>query len=175
MAAHEIITPTNPTLRQRAKKVKTITSAEQELIDDMVETMRTSAGVGLAAPQVGVSKRIIVIEYAEGNEDPETPAKPPKLYVVINPEIVRHSATTVVGNEACLSVPGYFGEVERYEALTVKGLDRNGRPFRIKAKDWLARIFQHEIDHLNGVLFIDRAADVWQAEETQELESPPAV
>ena len=175
MAAREIIALTNPTLRQRAKKVKTITSAEQELIDDMIETMRASAGVGLAAPQIGVSKRIIVIEYAEGIEDPETPSKPPKLYVVVNPEIVRHSTTTVAGNEACLYVPGFFGEVERYQALTVKGLDRKGRPIRIKAGDWLARIFQHEIDHLDGVLYIDRAAEVWQVEESQEQEVPPAV
>jgi peptide deformylase len=175
MAALEIIAPTNPTLRQRAKKVKTITSTEQELIDDMIETMRASAGVGLAAPQVGVSKQIIVIEYAEGIEDPETPSKPPKLYVVVNPEIVRRSSTTVVSNEACLSVPGFFGEVERYQALTVKGLDRNGRPIRIKARDWLARIFQHEIDHLDGVLYIDRAAEVWQVGESQEQEFPPAV
>ncbi|NIM67828.1 MAG: peptide deformylase, partial [Armatimonadetes bacterium] len=89
--------------------------------------------------------------YAEPSEDPEAPAKPPKLYVITNPEIVRHSAETEMAVEACLSIPGYAGEVERYSSVTVKGLNRQGHSFRLKAKGWLARILQHEIDHLNGV------------------------
>ena len=172
MAILEIVTPPNPTLRQRAKKVRSITPAIETLIENMIETMRTANGVGLAAPQVDVGQRVIVIEYGEGVEDPEIENKPPKLYVVINPEIVRHSKNTVLGNEACLSLPGYYGEVVRYETITVKGLDRNGKSFRLKSKGWLARIFQHEIDHIDGILYIDRANEVWKIEETQIEVSP---
>jgi peptide deformylase len=127
----------------------------------MIETMRQAPGVGLAAPQVGESIRLIVVEYGD-DEDEETPKK---LYVMINPEITRASTETVLGAEGCLSIPGIQGEVERMEAVTVKGLNRNGRPMTVKAKGWLARIFQHEIDHLDGVLFTDRAEKLWQAQE----------
>jgi peptide deformylase len=129
----------------------------------MVETMRAEPGVGLAANQVGVSQRVIVVEFAEDTKKEDTP---PKLYVVVNPEITRASPEMVVGTEGCLSIPGYWGNVERHESLTVKGLNRQGKPITIKAKGWLARIFQHEIDHLNGILFVDRADKVWMAEET---------
>ena len=172
MTIREIITPPNPTLRQRAHRVRAVTPEIETLIDDMIETMRDASGVGLAAPQVEVGQRVIVIEYGEGSEDPEIENQPPKLYVVVNPEIVRHSRETIAGNEACLSIPGYFGEVVRYETVTIKGLDRHGKPFRMKPKGWLARIFQHEIDHLDGVLFIDRATEVWKIEEAQ-IEVPP--
>ncbi len=172
MAIREIVTPPNPTLRQRAKNIRNITPAIESLIGDMIETMRAAKGVGLAAPQVDIGQRVIVVEYGEGSEDPEKENKPAKLYVVVNPEIVRHSKETILGNEACLSIPGYYGEVVRYEKVTVKGLDRNGKTFRLKPKGWLARIFQHEIDHINGVLFIDRANEVWKIEETQ-VEAPP--
>ncbi|NIS82352.1 MAG: peptide deformylase [Anaerolineales bacterium] len=168
MAVREIITNPNPTLRQRAKKVRRVTPAVQALIDDMIATMRAANGVGLAAPQVDVSQRVITIEYREETEDPEKENSPAKLYVVVNPEIVRHSSEIVTGNEACLSIPGYFGEVERYQNVTVKGLDRDGKPFRLRAHGWLARIFQHEIDHLEGVLFIDRASEVWRVEEAPD-------
>ena len=174
MAVREVITPPNPTLRKRATKVRSITPEIETLIDDMIETMRVAPGVGLAAPQVDVSKRVIVVEYSDQPEDPEAEPIPPKLYVVINPEIVRKSATTILGNEACLSIPGYFGEVERSESVTVKGLRRDGNPFRIKAKGWLARIFQHEIDHLDGILFIDLATQVWRIEEAEDEETPAA-
>lgn len=170
MAVREIVTTPAPVLRQRARKVRAITPDIQTLIDDMVETMRAAPGLGLAAPQVGVSQRVIVVEYAEQDEDPEVSPKPPKLYAVLNPEIVRHSAETGVGNEGCLSVPGYLGEVERYNAITVKGLNRQGDPFRLKAQGWLARIFQHEIDHLEGVLYIDRAQEVHRLEEIEAAE-----
>jgi peptide deformylase len=172
MPIREIVTPPNPTLRQRAKKVRDISPAIETLIDDMIETMRAAKGVGLAAPQMDVGQRVIVIEYGEGLEDPEVENKPSKLYTVVNPEIVRHSKDTVLGNEACLSLPGYYGEVVRYETVTVKGLDRHGKTFRLKPKGWLARIFQHEIDHLDGILYIDRANEVWKIEEAQ-IEVPP--
>jgi peptide deformylase len=152
-----------------------VTPEIQSLIDDMVDTMRVAPGVGLAAPQVGVGLRVIVVEYAEPGEDPEAEPKPPKLYSVVNPEIVRQSETTVPGREGCLSIPGYVGEVERQEVVTVKGLDRHGRAFKLKAKGWLARIFQHEIDHLNGVLFTDRTDRVWRMEDIEGEERPTAV
>ncbi len=176
MSIRKIVTPPAAVLRESAHKVRTYKSDLQTLIDDMVETMRAAPGVGLAAPQVGVSQRVIVVEYGEENQDPEAPPKPKKLYTLVNPEIVRHSDETVAGNEGCLSIPGYMGEVERFQWVTVKGFNRRGEPTRLKAKDWLARIFQHEIDHINGVLFIDRATHVWKLEdEEQAVEvAPPA-
>jgi peptide deformylase len=175
MAIREIVTPPNPTLRQRAKKVHRITPEITQLIDDLVETMRVAPGVGLAAPQIDVGLRVIVVEYAEGSEDEDAPEKPPKLYAVINPEITRTSKDRVLGNEACLSLPGYFGEVERYERVTVKGLNRHGQDFKLKANGWLARIFQHEIDHIEGILYIDRATQVWRIEEHEDEELPAPV
>lgn len=175
MTVHDIITSPSPILRNRANKVRSFTPELQQLIDNMIETLRAAPGVGLAAPQVGIDQRIIVIEYGEESDDPEVEAKPPKLYVVVNPEIVRHSQETVTDNEACLSLPSYFGEVDRYETVTIKGRNRRNKPFRLKATDWLARIFQHEIDHLNGVLYIDRANQMWKAEEDEEIEFPAAV
>jgi peptide deformylase len=151
-------------LRRKARPVSQFDGKLQTLIDDMVETMRAAPGVGLAAPQVAVSERVIVVEY--GDEEDET--VPAKLYVVINPEITRASPETDFGPEGCLSIPGILGDVERAHAVTVKGKNRHGQPLTLKAKGWLARIFQHEVDHLNGVLFTDRATRVWQAEQ------PPA-
>lgn len=175
MTARKIVTPPNPTLRRTAHKVRAFGPALQTLIDDMIETMRVAPGVGLAAPQVDVSQRVIVVEYAEQPEDPEAPPRPAKLYAVVNPEIVRRSHETVLGNEACLSLPGFMGEVERHEWVTVKGQDRHGRDFKLKPKGFLARIFQHEIDHLNGVLFIDHATEVWRIEEMAAQENLPPV
>jgi peptide deformylase len=163
MALREIITLPHPTLRRKAHKVTDFGPELQTVVDDMVETMRQAPGVGLAAPQVNVPLRIIVVEYGS-DEDEEAPKK---LYTVINPEITRPSPETVAGTEGCLSVPGIVGEVERVEALTVKGLSRRGQPITIKAKGWLARIFQHEIDHLDGIVFVDRATRVWSGQEGQ--------
>ena len=100
------------------------------------------------------------MEY--GDEDDED--VPPKLYTMVNPEITHNSVETVIGTEACLSVPGIAGEVERPGTITVKGFNRHGQSFKVKADGWLARIFQHEIDHLDGVLFVDRATKVWEVE-----------
>lgn len=176
MAIREIVTPPNPTLRKPAKKVKSFGQPLQRLIDDMIETLRAAPGVGLAAPQIDVGQRVIVVEYAEGSEepDPEAPPRPPRLYVLVNPEIVRTTRETVVGQEACLSLPGYVGEVERFEGVTIRAQNRHGQPVRTKTKGWLARIFQHEIDHLNGVLYIDRATQVWRVESADEAEEVPA-
>jgi len=168
MAVREIVTVPAAVLRHKARKVVDFGSELQELIDDMIETMRAAPGVGLAAPQVNVSLRVIVVEF--GDEDDQKVS--PKLYVVVNPEIVRFSQETVMGTEGCLSIPGFVGDVNRFQAVTIKGLNRHGKPLRIRAEGWLARIFQHEIDHLDGVLYIDRAEKVWKLEEAETQVAP---
>ena len=175
MAVRTIIGPNNPVLRRKARPVDDPNTAlTQELIDDMIATMRAAPGVGLAAPQVAIGQRIAVIEYAQVPDDAPEDAEPPapKLYVVVNPQIVSASDEMVEGAEGCLSIPGYAGTVERHKAVTVKALNRKGRPIKIKARGWLARIFQHEIDHLDGVLFIDRASRVWKVDEETEQGEP---
>jgi peptide deformylase len=159
MTLREIVTLPDPILRRKARTITRFDAELQSLIEGMIETLREAPGVGLAAPQVGVSDRLIVVEYPEDDELQDTPKK---LFVVINPEIKEISAETEMGIEGCLSIPGLHGEVERALAVTVKGQTRRGQPFKIKAKGWLARIFQHEIDHLNGVVFTDRATKVWK-------------
>ncbi len=171
MTVREIVTLPQAILRHKAHKVSDFGPDFQTLVDDMVETMRVAPGVGLAAPQVGESIRLIVVEYG----DEENEELPPKLYVIANPEITRSSEETLLGTEGCLSIPGIQGDVERLVAVTVKGLNRHGRPMIVKAKGWLARIFQHEIDHLDGVLFVDRAEKLWQAEEHQGQVIPDRV
>jgi peptide deformylase len=168
MGTRNIITLPDPVLRKKARKVVEFGSELQNLIDDMIETMRVAPGVGLAAPQVGVSSRVIVVEFGD-EEDEEAPKK---LYVVINPEIARASSETVTGIEGCLSVPEMVGSVERLESVTIRGLNRRNQPIKIKASGWLARIFQHEIDHLDGVLFVDRSDEVWQVEQEAAQVAP---
>ena len=159
MTLREIVTLPDPVLRRKARTVNRFDPGLQKLIEDMIETLRKAPGVGLAAPQVGISDRLIVVEYPEDDEQEDSPKK---LYVLVNPEIKESSEETEMGIEGCLSIPNLHGEVERALAVTVKGQTRWGQPVKIKAKGWLARIFQHEIDHLNGVVFTDRAAKVWK-------------
>ena len=172
MALRDIIFLPEPILRRKAKPVTKFDKELQALIDDMIETMREAPGVGLAAPQINISQQLAVVEYAENEDDEEeqedTPPKPKKLYVLINPEIVKVSEEKVMGIEGCLSIPGLQGEVERYEAVQVKALNRYGKPVKHKVDGWTARIFQHEIDHLNGVLFTDLATRVWKPKEDDE-------
>ena len=165
MAIRKIVSIPDPVLRRKAHKVTEFNKDLQTLVDDMVETVRDAPGVGLAAPQVDVSERVIVVEY--GDEEDED--APKKLYIVINPEIIHVSEEKVNGVEACLSIPGLVGEVERAEAITVKGMNRRGKPVRIRAEGWMARIFQHEIDHLDGVLYTDRASKVWKPSEEEQV------
>jgi peptide deformylase len=164
MTLRQIVTLPDPVLRRKAKPVTRFDKELQILIDDMIETMRDAPGVGLAAPQVGISERVIVIEYAEDEENEDAPKK---LYVMVNPEIKTVSSETEEGIEGCLSVPGWQGDVERALSVTVKGQTRRGQPMRVKAKGWMARIFQHEIDHINGVVFTDRATKVWKPQPEQ--------
>jgi peptide deformylase len=155
----EIVTLPDPVLRRKARTITSFDQDLQTLVDDMIETMREAPGVGLAAPQVGISERLIVVEYPEDDEQEDSPKK---IHVMINPEIKEISEETEMGIEGCLSIPNLQGEVERALAVTIKGQTRHGQPVRIKASGWLARIFQHEIDHLNGVVFTDRASKVWR-------------
>jgi peptide deformylase len=162
MALKEIVTFPDPFLRLKAKPVKKFDKELQTLIDDMFETMRAEPGVGLAAPQIGESMRLVVIEYAEEPEDEEAPEPKPKRYVLVNPEITQKSEEMVEGMEGCLSVPGLIGTVDRHEKVTVKALTRHGKPQKVKAEGWMARILQHELDHLDGVLYIDRANEIYE-------------
>jgi peptide deformylase len=148
MAIRPILTYGAPELRQKAKAVTDVDQAVQRLIDDMVETMYAAPGVGLAANQVGVLQRVIVMNPTEG-PDPEG------LVAIINPEIV-HAEGEVVGEEGCLSIPDVRDDVTRHQRVVVKGLGRDEKPLELEAVDLPARVLQHEIDHLDGVLFIDR-------------------
>lgn len=166
MSILEIVTFPQSVLRLKAKPVKSFDKDFQRLVDDMLETMRQAPGVGLAAPQVGESIQLVVVEF--GDEEDET--VPKKVTVLVNPEIVKTSKEVVTDVEACLSVPDLAGEVERFEKITLKAQDRFGQHRKLTAKGWLARIFQHEIDHLNGILYIDRSSNVFRpSPEEMEL------
>jgi peptide deformylase len=134
----------DPALRRRAEPVTAITAEIDALVDDMVETMYDEVGIGLAAPQVGVGLRLLVVDEGKGAARP-----------YLNPAIVEQGGR-VVGEEGCLSLPGIFADVARAEWVVVEAQDRRGAPIRTRARGLLARAFQHEIDHLDGVLFIDR-------------------
>ena len=144
MAVLPIVTLPDPILRKKTKRIRTIDKSIRKLIEDMRETLHAEVGrVGLAAPQVGVSLRITVIGIPE-EED----------IVLINPEIVRKKGERLV-SEGCLSIPGYIGQIPRAESVTAKAKDINGKEIRIKADELLAQALEHEIDHLDGVLYID--------------------
>jgi len=143
MAVLPVCCVPDPVLRRRAKRVSSFDGSVQKLIDDMLETMPAVYGVGLAAPQVGVSLRIVVIGLPD--EEP---------IVMVNPEMVKRSGERTVF-EGCLSVPGYQGEIKRSVAVTVKARDRRGKEFRVKGTELLAQALEHELDHLNGVLYLD--------------------
>lgn len=176
MAVREIIHLDNPILRKKASRVANFDGKLQTLIDDMIETMLDAPGVGLAAPQVAVSQRLIVVRLPDDEESQkEYGDQAGVIYVLANPEIIKTSKEIVEGVEACLSIPGFAGKVDRHESVVVKGLDRKGKPMRVKASGWLARVFQHEVDHLDGRLFIDIAKSVWEIKpENEEGEAEAA-
>lgn len=156
MAVRPIVYTGEAVLRQKAQKVRQTDKTVDKLIEDMVETMHSANGLGLAANQVGVPQRVIIVEIPKDEDDPQSG----KLYALINPEITAMSKELIALEEGCLSVPYYYGEVTRPEAVVVKARDRKWREVKIKAEGMLARALQHEIDHLNGVLFIDRMEDM---------------
>ena len=166
MAIREITTFPAEVLRKSAEAVDYFNHDLKVLVEDMIETMRDAPGVGLAAPQIGVSKRVVVIEF--GDEEDES--IPKQLFVLVNPEITQKSEETVAGVEGCLSVPGLVGEVERADVVTVKAQNQNGANIKFRSQGWLARIFQHEIDHVNGILYTDRTEKIWQI-EPDEMDS----
>jgi len=149
--------PDDPVLRQKAKRVSAIDSSIQRLIDDMIETMQQANGVGLAAPQVGVPLRVIVIQMPGGHP-----------VAIINPKIVEHTGEQEV-TEGCLSVPGYYGEIKRSAQVVVKGKDRQGKKVRIKASGLMAEALEHEVDHLNRILYIDH---VESQDKLHQVERP---
>lgn len=146
MAVRRIYMFTDAALRRKAQSVGRIDKDMRRLIDDMIETMRAADGVGLAAPQVGVSRRVFVAEVDD------------TVYVLINPTVLDASPDTEVADEGCLSLPGYAGAVERSIRVRVRGQDRRGKTVTVEAAGLLARCFQHEIDHLDGILYTDRMA-----------------
>lgn len=173
MAVRQIVTSEDPMLRRVSHRVQQASPDVQKLIADMLETMRAANGIGLAAIQVGVSERVIVIEVPEETEEEDDDSEPSSTLQVIllNPEIRRASRDMEEGIEGCLSVPGWVGEVERHYAVTVRGLDAKGKPVRIRAEGLLARVLQHEIDHCDGVLFIDHITDtekIWSVAPGEE-------
>lgn len=144
MAIRKIITTENPILRQKAKKVHHFDPSLQKLVNDMFETMHAAHGVGLAAPQIAQSIRVFVADYED------------QKVAMFNPEIMKAEGEER-GPEGCLSIPGYVGEnIRRATKVTVKGQDVRGKAIRVNAEGWFARVLQHEIDHLDGILFIDR-------------------
>ena len=147
MAVKKICCLPEAVLRQKAKKVPKVDASIKRLIGDMIETMIQAEGVGLAAPQVGISLRVAVLQMPE--EEP---------FVIVNPKVVKRAGGRLL-MEGCLSIPGYQGEVERSISIIVKGLDQQGKEIRIKATGLMAQALEHEIDHLNGVLYIDRIED----------------
>ena len=147
MAIRNIIQIGDPTLRKKSFEVVDFGKKTAELLDDMKETLKKADGVGLAAPQVGVLRRIFIVNYED------------KYYECINPVIVSQSGKQV-GDEGCLSVRGKYGTVERPKKITVEAYDRNGKKFTVKAQDFLARAFCHEYDHLDGILYVDKAKNV---------------
>jgi peptide deformylase len=155
MALLRILVEGDPRLREKAMKIKSVDASLRELAADMHETMDDAPGVGLAGPQVGVMRRIIVVhvpgEY-EGEDEPDF------RKTLLNPEIVKAQGE-VIAEEGCLSIPYWVGDVPRSEVVTVKAMDLEGKQIRFKAQGWTARVIQHEIDHLNGILFIDRVED----------------
>jgi peptide deformylase len=158
MAVRKIYGFEHPMLRQKAKKVPKVDASIVKLIDDLAETMLAAPGAGLAAPQIGVPLRVFVVR---GDEN--------QVIGLVNPELVRGEGVQV-GYEGCLSYPGWVGEVARYEDVVIRGRNRHGKEVRIKSAGFTARAYQHELDHLDGILFIDRLTSLDTLRKLGELE-----
>jgi peptide deformylase len=159
VAVRPILNFDQPVLREKAKKVARVDTSIQRLIDDLTETMLDAPGAGLAAPQVGIPLRVCVVK---GDEN--------QIWALVNPEIVKSDGVQV-GYEGCLSYPGWVGEVARHETVVVKGRNRRGKEVRIKSNGFTARAFQHEIDHLDGILFIDRLTNLDTLRRVEDLQA----
>jgi len=157
VAVRPILSFEHPVLREKAKKVSRVDSSIQRLIDDLAETMLDAPGAGLAANQIGVALRVCVVK---GDEN--------QIWGLVNPELVKYEGVQV-GYEGCLSYPGWVGEVARHDTVVVKGRNRHGKEVRIKSSGFTARAFQHELDHLDGVLFIDRLTSLDTLRRVEEI------
>jgi peptide deformylase len=157
MAVMPVIKMDNPLLHRKAKKVSKIDDSIQKLIDDMVETMHDVGGAGLAAPQVGVPLQVVVIQVPD-EED---------VITLINPEIVKTSEESEMMTEGCLSLPGYRAEVKRFTSVTVRARDRQGKLIRIKGEELLAQVLQHEVDHINGIVYVDHLESMDKLEKAE--------
>jgi peptide deformylase len=166
MALRTIVMEGDPRLRQKATKIRQADDSLRRLARDMHETMDAAPGVGLAGPQIGLMRRIIVV-HVPGEYDSED--EPDFVATLLNPEIVKSNGR-VIAPEGCLSIPGWVGDVPRAETVTVKAMDLDNRQIRIKAAGWRARVLQHEIDHLDGILFLDRVEDPSTLRKVDEAE-----
>jgi len=160
MAVLQIRTLPDPVLRQKTKRVTKVDSSIRKLIDNMIDTMRAASGAGLAAPQIGVSLRIAVIELPEE-----------EVITLINPQVIKRTGERIL-EEGCLSVPGYRGEIKRSVTVKVKAQDRQGKEFRLKGEELLAQALEHEIDHLNGILYIDRLENPEKLFKIEAVQEP---
>ena len=158
MALRNVVKEGDPILRKKCREVKEVNDHIREILDDMLETMRDSNGVGIAAPQVGILRRMFV---AEPSED--------ELYFVVNP-VIKLAEGSQTGNEGCLSVPGLVGTVERPEHIIMEALDRDGNPITIDAEGFTAIVLSHEYDHLEGILYTDKATEVFEPSEEEDEE-----
>ncbi|MCD6518552.1 MAG: peptide deformylase [Anaerolineae bacterium] len=170
MAVRPIVTAENPLLRQKSKKVTHFGEALHNLVEDMFDTMHAANGLGLAAPQIGVLQRVFIVELPAEYDDKGHEIASEERYVLVNPEIVKMRGEEEM-EEACLSVPGYKGLVKRATFVVIKGQNLEGKSVRYRAEGLLAQAFQHEFDHLNGILYLDRLEGpdkLWRIEPQEE-------
>lgn len=170
MTVKPIITLDDPILREKSKKVSRFGERLEELVEDMFDSLHAVGGLGLAAPQIGVLRRVFVIEIPAEVDEEGKEIAPAERYVMVNPEIVRSRGEEEM-EEGCLSIPGYRGLVKRATSLVIKGQDLKGRRIRYRGQGTLAQAFQHEIDHLDGILYLDRLEsfdDLWRIETKKE-------
>jgi len=162
MAILDVLIHPDPRLRKISEKVKSTDEGFLKFLDDLTETMYKKDGIGLAAPQVGVLKRVVVIDITDPDKEPPNPM------IFINPEIIEKEGSVIM-EEGCLSVPGIYEEVERYKYVKVRAYDKNLKEFTVESDDILAVVLQHEIDHLNGKLFIDKLSSLKYSRITQKM------
>jgi len=184
MSARPIVTAENPLLRRKSKRVTRFGDGLRELVSDMFDSMHAAGGLGLAAPQIGVSERVFIVEMPPEIDEDGQEISPARRYVLVNPEIVHMRGEEEMGEEemgeeemeeGCLSVPGFRGLVKRATSVTIKGRQLRGKPVRYQASDLLAQAFQHELDHLDGILYLDRlesADKLWRVDTHPEEVSP---
>jgi len=172
MTVRRILTAEDPLLRTKSKRVTRFGDSLRRLVEDLFETMHSALGLGLAAPQIGVLQRVFVVELPPEYDEEGTEITPGQRYVLVNPEIVKTRGEEEM-EEGCLSVPGYRGLVKRATEVTIKGQDLDGKDVRYRAQGLLAQAFQHELDHLNGVLYLDRLESpdkLWRIEDVLQEE-----